>query len=328
MSKSDDIVVRKVTDDDFDGLVALYENVWPEVSYDKYEKANFVLRESNGVCYCAELNGNLVGSRTSFYMPIFYGNRKLNCVQFADSCVHSSCRRRGLFLRLNEAFLHDFFDERSGELVYNISVDDSRKAYEKLGWVYINSLAGLKMYPRLLHLFRAIGFKIQKLRGSVEWDHETNICDVDEELLEIREREFLKTECIHVRYDKDSFLWRLKSKNGIKIQMFEDFGCVIYKEGTKNGLKVVTIGDVFLYSYDYHSFKNLIKRFINTSKPDIVLATITIGHPLFCFYRRYFPKYNKLSFANHGVKVVSDEMREICLNPENWALSFMDIDTF
>ena len=77
--------IRKVSQSDITALAALYEQVWPNVSFDKLEKVNFVLKESTGVSYCAIKEGEIVGSRTSFFMPAYYGERKLNCVQFADS---------------------------------------------------------------------------------------------------------------------------------------------------------------------------------------------------------------------------------------------------
>ena len=92
METKDEIIVRKVTEADFDALVALYEDVWWDIPYDKRAKATFVLKDSTGVNYCADWNGRIVGSRTSFYCNVYYGERKLNCVQFADSYrCRSSC---------------------------------------------------------------------------------------------------------------------------------------------------------------------------------------------------------------------------------------------
>ena len=101
--------IRKVSQSDIIELAALYEQVWPNVSFDKLEKVNFVLKESTGVSYCAIKEGEIVGSRTSFFMPAYYGERKLNCVQFADSCIRKDCRRQGLFLKMNQAFLDGFY---------------------------------------------------------------------------------------------------------------------------------------------------------------------------------------------------------------------------
>lgn len=99
-------------------------------------------------------------------MPAYYGSRRLNCVQFADSCISKDCRRKGLFLKMNQAFLNAFFKEQPGELIYNISVDASRAAYEKLGWNYIKSLQELRCYPNIFKSLLKVKFDIRKFRGA------------------------------------------------------------------------------------------------------------------------------------------------------------------
>lgn len=334
--ENDDIVIRKVEDMDFDNLIELYNEVWPakvgENEDEHYKtwatKARFVLKKSTGVSYLAEKNGKIIGSRTSFFVNAYYGQRKLNCVQFADSCVAEEYRGKHLFLRLNEAFLNSFFHDIKGELIYNISVEASRKAYEKLGWVYIKSLIGLRKYTSLLSTLWKLRFNIKKLSGAPVWDTETKIIPLDEKLLNARETEMLKYENIHVKYDVKTFQWRMESKNGIKMVKRDNLGCVVYKYGKKpHGTTVMLIGEVFLYNYTRKNFKTLLNACFKEVKPEIVLANITLGHPLFNLYKSLGFKVSK-EFANHGVKVLSDEMERICLNPENWAISFMDIDTF
>lgn len=321
-----EIIVRKVTDQDIDNLVDLYQEIWPEVHENKKEKNDFVLRESDGVNYCAERDGKLVGSRTSFYMPAYYGNRKLKCVQFANSCVHSSCRRKGLFLRLNQAFLDDFFGEKGGELVYNISVDASRAAYEKLGWVYIQSLTCIKKYLRPFHILQKTGLNIKKLHGNVKPDLDTETFLLDKQLLDARES--MIADKLRIKYDEETFAWRIKSKNGMKMLKVDGLGCAIYKTGYKNcGVKVLTLGEIFLYDYTLDNLKKMNKALFKKEKPDIFLAYLTLSHPLHNMYEKLGFSVSK-GFMNHGVKVMSDEMREIALRPENWALSFLDIDTF
>ena len=50
------------------------------------------------------------------------------------------------------------------------------------------------------------------------------------------------------------------------------------------------------------------------------------AHPLYKILQQ--AHYKVGHYDNHGVKVMTDEMRDICLKPENWAISFLDIDTF
>lgn len=323
----EDFIIREVTDNDFEALVDLYCSVWPEGKNIHRQKATFVLKESDGVCYCAEKEGKIVGGRSSFYMPFYYGDRKIKCVQFADSCIHESCRRQGLFLKMNTAFLHGFFDENGGELVYNISVDNSRKAYEKLGWVYIQSLTSFVKYVRPIHMFIKARFNPNNMKGAIEYDLTNRLHTIDEELFSVREKLMVENNVLYVKYTKETFEWRLKSGNGIKILNVPQIGAVVYKVGYKpSGIKALAIGEVFLYNYDNTSFNRLEKELKKRENPDMIIAKFSLSHPLYQLLQH--AHYKGGSFDNHGVKVMSDEMREICLNPTNWAISFFDIDTF
>lgn len=324
----DQFEIRKVTDADVDALVRLYDDVWPRSVAVHQQKAHFVLRESLGVSYCATRDGQIVGSRTSFFMPVYYGKRALKCVQFADSCIHESCRRQGLFLKMNTAFLHGFFNENGGELVYNISVDASRKAYEKLGWVYIQSLSAFVKYARPFHILKRVHLDIRKIHGSIIENLNTELAEIDDKLLVIRENKLREKDLIHVNYNAELIRWRLKSGNGIKVFNDSKLGCIIYKEGVKEcGIKVVTIGDIFLYNYSIENLKKIEKEFQKKKKADMIICYFSLSHPLYKMMKRNHYLGGK-RFVNQGVKVVTDEMRQICLNPENWAISFLDIDTF
>ena len=324
------ILVRKVNTEDFSALVNLYEEVWPDVDYDKERKANFIVRESHGINYCAEDGGRLVGSRTSCPINLFYGKNRLNTVQIGDSCVHPSCRGKGLFLKMNEAFLKDFFsNENKGELIFNISVYASRKAYEKLGWRYIESLMALRKFSRPFKTFANIGFNPKRLFAPIRWDKRNDVIDIDNVLLESRERFLRKNDILHVNYDKDTFEWRMKSESGIK--QFSDckLGCIIYKIGYRGTIREVEIGEVFLYEYTQHNFKELLKQFSKKFHPDILTALISEGHPLKSWYKSSLFLCNpKQKYLHHGVRVETEEMKKICYNPKNWAISSMDIDTF
>lgn len=325
----DGIVIRKVVANDIVPLANLYTEVWPELGLEYHlQKAKFVLQESSGVSYLAEKEGKIVGSRTSFFMPVYYGKRKLNCVQFADSCVHESCRGKGLFLRLNKAFLQDFFEEKGGELIYNISVDASRKAYEKLGWNYIKSLCLFQKYVRPFSILWKVKFDIRKIHGAVAYNQGTDIQEIDPTLLEIRTELLQQKEKIFVDYTNNNISWRLKSQNGIKVLNVPHVGSVIYKVGLKSsGIKVILIGDIFLYEYSMAQIREAEKALRSKEHPDIMQGYFTPGHPLYSLLRKsHFQGEGR--FLNHGVRVNNKEMKTICYQSENWALSFLDIDTF
>lgn len=326
----EDIIIRKVTDNDFESLVQLCEEVWPDVDYDKRKKMNYVLQESTGVSYCAELSGKVVGSRLSFYQNFYWGNRKLKNVQFADSCIHPVCRGKGVFINLNKAFLKDFFSEKNGgELVYNISVIASRRAYEKCGWNYIQSLMKLRKLPQPIKTLLKINFDYRKLRAHIDWEQNNDILPIDSELLRIREERFLKTNLLHMRYDEETFNWRMRSESGIKSFTEPKLGYVLYKIGHRGMIVEVELGEIFLYEYTENAFKKMLKAFNKCIKPDILWVMVSEGHPLRRFYSKsWFLTNPKQKYLHHGVRVETDEMKEICYNPMNWAISSLDIDTF
>lgn len=327
MDTSNKIIIRKVTEQDFDNLVKLYSEVWDNVTYNKEEKANFILKESTGISYCAEKNGEIVGSRTSFFLNFYYGTRKLTCVQVGDSCTRKDCRGQGLFGKMNKAFLTDYFSKESGgELIWNISVEASKHVYQKLGWNYIRSLRTIVKFARPLHIVSKVGFNIRLLGGDVEWDLETKIEPINDALLTTREQLMSKKGVLHMNYDKDTFSWRMKSKNGIKTFADDNLGTIIYKVGTKKGLKFVLIGEIFLYEYNLKTLKAMLKSFQKSIKPDVIKTSISLGHPLFNLYTRC--GYRKLHFLYHGVRVETDEMKHICYKPANWSIALLDVDTF
>lgn len=321
------IIIRKVCDNDVQELEKLYEKVWPEVKFDKKAKAEFVVKHSEGVSYCAEINDRIVGSRTSFYVNMFFGTRPIKCVQVGDSCVDSSYRGKGLFLRMNKAFLQDYF--QTGELIFNISVYASKKAYEKLGWHYIESLMLLRKICRPFHTLRKLKGDVRKLGGDIEWDLNQSEFSIDGELLEKREIFLSNKSLLHVRYNSDIIRWRQKSYSGIRCLTIDGLGTVLYKIGKRERLNVIEIGEIFMKDYNYSNFKQIMKEIRKKLRPDIIMVMVSLGHPLFTYYKKTGFWHNpKQKFLYHGTRVESDEMRRIAETPTCWAISSLDIDTF
>lgn len=329
MNKSNNINIRPVTNDDIVQLAKLYERVWPGL-YDKHlAKTKWAINSSkyNGVCAVAD--NLIVGSRTCFKTNIFYNTQKLECVQLRDSCVDKNFRRLGLFTKMNKEFIKDFFNT-GDELIFNISVEASRKANEKLDWVYIKSLRSLYYIPNPLGLIYKIRGNPKKLTGNMDEIRSEipSITQLSEELLASREK-FVSTNKIHTKYDKATIEWRIRSDSNIRLYYDNNFGACFYKIGNNNGCKWLQIGEIFLYEYTQRNFNKVINSIQKQTKPDVMEVSITIGHPLYAYYKkRCFFGNPKKPHLNLGVKVVSDKMREICLEPENWAISTLDIDTF
>jgi hypothetical protein len=325
------IIIRDITPSDETGLIELYDKVWPETAGEKYGKTKWMLSSSvfYGVCTCVE--GKIIGSRPSFYSNVYYGDRKLCAVQCGNSCVDNEYRRYGIFSKMNSLFLQKFFDEDKYDLIYNVSVYASKMAYQKLGWVYIDALAKLTCFANIWSVAWKTKLNIKKLSGKVMYHKKDipNFDDFDYKLLEIREDYLRKKVNIHTYYNKDFFQWRLHSDSNIAIHKVDNLGVVLYKIGKRKELRIITIGEVFLYDYSKKNIKKVIRSLKKSFDVDIFEIAITEQHPCYPFYRKAGFVINPFKkYLNLGVKVVSDEMKQICLNSQNWALSTLDIDTF
>ena len=324
------VQIRKLHKSDFQSLVKLYEIVWPEVDYNKQDKANFIVNQSKGINYCAEIDGIIVGSRTSFCQNMYYGDRSLNCVQIGDSCTHPSYRGQGLFLKMNKAFLSDFFsDQNKGELIFNISVLASRRAYEKLGWKYIESLMALRQFSRPLHIVWKTKMNLKKLSVPVKWDKINDEIKLEEELLQKREELLRDRNLLHICYNEETLNWRMKSRSGIRQFNLDGVGSILFKRGVRGNIVDVEIGEVFLYDYCQKQLKVLLREFKKKYTPDILTILVSEGHPLRKMYKSLgFCCNPRQKYLHHGVRVETDEMKKICYEPYNWALTSLDIDTF
>ena len=329
MGKKYNIIIRRVEEEDIVPLSQLYEQVWPG-NYDLHlKKTIWAINGSDYNGLLAEENGQVIGSRTCFRTNLFFDKIPTCCVQLGNSCTDADHRRMGLFTKMNQAFLTDFF-KTGQELIYNVSVEASRKAYEKLGWTYINSLKSLYYIPNPVSLLFKVKGKIGMFSGNIKADYAPipSITPLTDELL-IKREEFLYKDKLHTKYDKETIKWRLETDSCIRLYHDENLGACIYKLGKKGSLKWIQIGEIFLKNYTQYTFNMLINNIQRIHHPDVIEASITIGHPLFSFYKRKrFIGNPKKPYLNLGVKVLSDKMKNICLNPENWAISLIDIDTF
>ena len=180
----------------------------------------------------------------------------------------------------------------------------------------------------MFHLL-AYDFDYRKLRAHIDWEQNNDILPIDSELLRIREERFLKTNLLHMRYDEETFNWRMRSESGIKSFTEPKLGYVLYKIGHRGMIVEVELGEIFLYEYTENAFKKMLKAFNKCIKPDILWVMVSEGHPLRRFYSKsWFLTNPKQKYLHHGVRVETDEMKEICYNPMNWAISSLDIDTF
>lgn len=323
------ITIRDISQDDAESLISLYDSVWPESAGTYIGKTKWMLSSLPlyGVCACDE--DKLIASRLSFNVNIYYGNKKIKAVQYGNSCVHVDYRRMGIFSRINEEFIKKFFNDN--DLIYNVSVQASKLAYQKLGWVYIDALSKLYYFTNLWNVLIKTKFNLRNLSGNVIYNKQDipSLESFDFKLLEVREEYFRESENIHTYYNKSFFEWRLNSDTNISFFTIDGLGTIIYKIGTKKMLKVITVGEIFLYEYNKEKFNRIIQLLIKSYPVDILEVVITENHPCYYFYKNFgFLTNRSKKYLNLGVKVVSEEMKAICLYPKNWALSTLDIDTF
>ena len=186
----------------------------------------------------------------------------------------------------------------------------------------------LRKFPNLIQVVWHAKLNPRNLSQPIVWDRESIIKQIGIDLLGKREEFFSKTPLLHVRYDAETFSWRMKSNNGIKV-FIDDFGAIVYKIGKRKEIVEVLIGEVFLKSYSKNNLRQIIKKLSSSLHPDIISVWVSEGHPLRPWYEELHFLHNpKQKYLHHGVRVETDEMKEIAYNPFNWAISSMDIDTF
>ncbi len=325
----DKVDIRMITKDDVPQLAELYNRVWPASIEHHLQKAAWAVNTTEYTGVCAQVNSELVGSRSCFHTNTYIGDKKIECVQVGDSCVDERLRGQGLFTKMNKLFLENYY-KLGGELIYNFSVDASRKAYEKLGWKYIESMQHLffinNPFRFLMNIIK--GNKI--VEGSVATKSVLpNIKTIPDELLEVREKMCMEMGTIHSRYDKHTLEWRISVNSGIRLLYLEGVGACLYKHGFEKGLRWCVIGEIFLWQYNNKNFKLIFKKLKKECPCDVINVSITLSHPLYRFYRKHLFLTNPLrKFLNHGVKLKDDVNGKEYLNPRNWALSTIDIDTF
>lgn len=321
----DNIVFRRVEQKDTTGLVSLFNIVWPNEKYSKIDKTQFVLNSNSPYNYCALSGCEIVGSRLSIKEPLYFGDVRLNSIQVCDTCTHPDFRGRRIMGRLNTLLLKEFFSA-GGDIIFNIGENSSRRVNEHYGWQYVHSLHTLLRFNHPFKVLIRYLTDHNSISGKINWMKNNHKINVDNSLLMQREKVMLVNKVFHIKYTEDAMSWRLSSNSGITAFTDAAHGTILYKIGECNGLKTVTIGDVFLSKYDKKSFKNLLRSFCNKTNPDIIKTAVTKGHPLYNLFKSSF--FFKYKILNLGFRVEDDKLRKQCLNEDLWAISTLDFDTF
>jgi len=274
----------------------------------------------------------IVASRASMRWPIQDPNRSLAFYQFTGTCVHPDYRRIGLFTKTNQFFL-DWFENSSDEQrrIFTVSVDASRRGYEKLGWNYI---PGFRRHIRVAG-WRSFARKLRRaprdLRGQQKLifsssESKLTPYGVLDKLNQIREEQL--NGLYHTSYRQEVFNWRFAMEQQAYRDMFlPGIGWCVYKLMRRGVFIEVEIGDVWLYRKSFWALKKLCAAIIARDKPDLFTVVLSSGHP----YRTLFYQNGFLpdprGDLNFGIYQQNDRVSDIA-DLKNWAVMTEVLDTF
>ncbi|MCM4167386.1 hypothetical protein KCTC52924_02968 [Arenibacter antarcticus] len=306
-----------------DQISRLFKSVWDLDDYSKiYNKTNWAFNNDFSKILLFEDNNKLIAARGGIYWPLQIGQNSIKTVQFHGTCVHPSYRRKGIFSDINKLFLAEA-NEDGVDFIFNISVDISRKGYEKLGWEYISG------FRRLTYIRKPLKFITHRKKQNSISDPTIDLGDiiVPQSFIEARNTKLSKT--VHCKYSSEFLEWRLSNsyENYGKTQTSK--GLIIYKvKNNKNGLKEVIIGEVFLLEYNYKNFSEVLKLLIDNENPDLLFTYIFKGHPCYLYFimNLFLPNPKRYNL-NFGTKFLNKGLQSNMLN-KKWAICFLDIDTF
>lgn len=326
-----EIVSKEFNDVEAEEIAHLFNIVWCGQKFSAIvSKTKWAFYNNHSKVVLFESGSELVAARGSFKWPLAFNETSLKTYQFHGTCVHPNFRRRGIFTSINNLFLQQAI-ENNFDLIFNVSVDNSRSGYEKLGWKY------LKGFHRMTYANNPVKFINRKFNAKKLEINEDFKIDPAVEIATIEKtipQEFLAARKIHFKntittnYTNDFLKWRLNNPSeNYKIHRAEKC-IVIYKVNFNVGMKELIIGDFFMLEEQYKFFKECLKEIIEVEKPDLTYTYIFRHHPYFKYYLRFLFLPNPLNFhLNFGTKALNKKTEQF-LKDKKWSLGFLDIDTF
>ncbi|WP_306054541.1 GNAT family N-acetyltransferase [Natronococcus wangiae] len=135
---TDSYEIRRYEPADRDAFLALFEEVLGgEMGTEwfrwKYEANPYV---DHVPIVIAERDGDVVGARSFFPLPLAAGTDRYTAFQPCDSMVHPDHQRRGVFTRMNEAAIERYDDV---DLFFNFPNHRSLPGNLKLGWEIVST---------------------------------------------------------------------------------------------------------------------------------------------------------------------------------------------
>lgn len=309
---------------DIENISELFNLVWPNTNH--FEKTKWAFGDLyKGKLVAAIDNDHIVGMRGSIKWPLKITESEINVNQLHGTGVHPNYRRKQIFSNLNLRYIEEFSKDK-GDAIFNVSVLNSKLGYQKLGWKYVDGLVRLiKPVNPLKTLFKLKG-NILKLRGEMkvvsESSEEINFKEVEKYWNWYKEEinSFNYTD-----YNESFFEWRFSNKTaGYKYILMDEIGFCAYKIGYRAKLKEVLIGVIWTKK---KNISTLIKKIIEVEKPELINIIMSKSHPQYKTFKNNMFFNDPKGSLFLGIKSLSKK-GDLLLNPEKWALTTSDIDTF
>lgn len=266
----------------------------------------------------------LVSVRGGMKWPLKIGTELIKTYQLHGTCVHPRFRRQGLFSQINNVFVNELIVENK-QLIFNVSVKNSRIGYEKLGWKYIKGFRRLTKVnsPLILIKAKVLKSKVKQPKPSII---KVKKIFIPKDFFKAREKHFINV--IHTVYTPEFLSWRLSNiEEGYQSYLTKNC-IIIYKIKTSNNIKELIVGDVFLLVHKYTVFKEAFTKLNKSENQDLTYTYIFNTHPYFSYFLKMFFFPNPLNYnLNFGTKTLGESNKDL-LDNKKWGLSFLDIDTF
>lgn len=311
------IIYKFFSFQDKEGII----NLWKEVFHKKQEVSESLIRwfssEGIGDILLAEDkdSNRIVGSRGIWNWRFQYKGKLIRAVQFGLTSVSNDYRRKGIFSNLNMKYIES---EKAKDIdfIYNVSLPKARKGYEKLGWVYIDSL---KRITRL-NLFQGFFGKSEKYKISNSINEE--ICNI---IATIRENN--KSDLLSPIHDKDFLINRLSHKEDYKIYYTNNV-VIIYRIKSQFRLKNIFIGEIYCDFNNVANIKNTLNMLHKIENSFFISAYITESHSLHPLEKTLRFRNIKKKYLSLGIKILNDRNIRFDQIKKDIVLSYLDLDTF
>lgn len=319
--KTSEIMIEELDRSSISEAINLLVKVFGRDKNYVQSKTNWAFNNNHSKVLVAIHNNNIIAVRGGMEWELRYNEEIFKGIQFHGTSVHPQYRRLGLFTRLNELYV-DYAQNNNIDLIFNVSVEKSRRGYEKLGWSYINGFHRLTLFNNPIKCI----CNYKYLSGDSFEKNDDLLLD-DKSIDTILNAKNKRKNLICANYDKESIKWRL-SCEADKYQILKgEKYLIVYKVSFNGKIRKLIIGDVFLKENSYKNFKKAFNKLYQVVKPDITYTYIFENNPIYKYYllSKFLPNpfnYN----LNFGTRIFSNN--DILKSENKWALTYLDIDTF